>query len=261
MKYERPKLDPTPEDTPPVIHPKTPPAIVSSPSTVSPPPPPIPPLTNLDPPAVAVPVILPTASKPDYPAPILSELLSPTSIDLVTASGLTISGENGEQISFGALFRDRKVVVIFIRHFWCLFCQDYIRSITNSVSPETLKKKGVDLVLIGNGAPGMIRAYKSKLSAPYNRRNQSHRTPETLKVPFTVYTDSSLQLHDALGLYKSSTVRTGCSRKQAAGRNYVKRNGRWTSLRIAVRAAAAKAVHNGSGDFEQLGGEFVFGPG
>ena len=80
-----------------------------------------------------------------------------------------------------------------------------------------------------------------------------------------MYTDSSLQLHDALGLYKTGNQQPKCLRRRAAGRSYAMHNGRWASLRVAVRVAAAKAVHNGncseSGDPEQLGGEFVFGPG
>lgn len=68
-------------------------------------------------------------------------------------------------------------------------------------------------------------------------------------MPFKVYTDPSLQLYDALGLYKTSDART---------ENHSKRGGRWTSLRMAVRAAAAKAAHN---DLKRLGGEFTFGPG
>lgn len=80
-----------------------------------------------------------------------------------------------------------------------------------------------------------------------------------------MYTDSSLQLHVALGLYKTNNQQPECSRQQAVGRSYAMHNGRWASLRVAVRVAAAKAVQNrscsGSGDSEQLGGEFVFGPG
>lgn len=80
-----------------------------------------------------------------------------------------------------------------------------------------------------------------------------------------MYTDPSLQLHDALGLRKTSNQQPGSLRNQAVGRSYVKHNGRWASLRVAVKVAAAKAVHIGngseSGDLDQLGGEFVFGPG
>ena len=70
------------------------------------------------------------------------------------------------------------------------------------------------------------------------------------KIPFKVYTDPSLELYDALGLYKTSDVQT------VSGHS--KRGGRWMSFRSAVRAVAAKATHN---DVKRLGGEFVFGQG
>lgn len=154
-------LDSAPEDDPPTSYPPASPAIVSPPSDEpSTPSLPCSP-ANFSPPIVASPIVFPTTPKPSYPAPILMDLLSPATIDLVTASSLTITGENGEQILFGTLFRDRKVIVIFIRHFWCPHCQDYARSISGSVTPGILKRKGVDLIIIGNGAPGMIKAYKS----------------------------------------------------------------------------------------------------
>lgn len=153
--------DRTPEDTTPVhapedsplLHhtPVTPPR-VSFASDSSPPPPPSPPYPSLE---SLIPV--PKTPKPHH----IRDLASPTSIDLIAAASLPIAGENGEQILFGALFRDRKVVVIFIRYFWCLFCDDYVRSISKSVTPEIMKNKGVDLVVIGNGSPDMIKMYKS----------------------------------------------------------------------------------------------------
>jgi len=118
--------------------------------------------SSLHPPSPPPPSLETVALIPKTPTPHYSrDLVSPTSIDLVTAAGLPIVGENGEEILFGALFRDRKAVVIFIRYFWCLFCDDYVHSITKSVTPEILKNKGVDLVVIANGAPDMIKMYKS----------------------------------------------------------------------------------------------------
>jgi len=145
---DRPNRDPTPEDTPPEHLIPAPPAMIS-PHATSPPPPPLSPSSPILPPRLA------------ESFRSSSGVLSPTSIDLVTAAGLTIIGENGEKISFGALFGDRKVVVIFICYFWCLCCQHYARSILNSVTPEILEHKGVDLVVIGNGIPGPIKVYKS----------------------------------------------------------------------------------------------------
>lgn len=92
-----------------------------------------------------------------------------------------------------------------------------------------------------------------------------YRILEMLKLPFAVYTDPSNQLHDALGLYKTSGTQPESPSKQTVGRSYSKRGRLWAPLRVAVRIAAAKVTHLGggsdSGDPEQLGGEFVFGPG
>jgi len=147
VEEKRPKVDPTSEDTP----------------------------LTISPPAASPPLSLMIPFSPTAPIHSFVNLLPPTSIDLVTAAATTITGENGGQILFGALFRDRKVVVILIRHFWCLCCQDYVRSILNSVNPEILGKRGVDLVLIGNGTPGAIKAYKSMswstFRGPHIRRN------------------------------------------------------------------------------------------
>jgi len=147
VEEKRAKGDTTSEDTPPVHHAPAP--LIILPPAASPIPPSSPP---------------PSPMFPLHPATSIQsfvDLLPPTSIDIVTAAATTITGENGGQILFGALFRDRRVVVILVRHFWCLCCQDYVRSILNSVTPEILGRRGVDLVLIGNGMPGAIKVYKS----------------------------------------------------------------------------------------------------
>jgi len=143
VEEQRQNRGPTPSHTPPIHHTPAPPAVIS------------PPAPSPSPPSSIVPLRL---SAPVHP-PV--DILSPTGVDLVAAAGLTIIDENGEQISFGALFNDRKVVVIFLRYFWCLCCQRYVDSILKSITPETLEHKGVDLVLIGNGTPGAIKVYKS----------------------------------------------------------------------------------------------------
>lgn len=167
MEERRPTRGPTFEGTPLIHHTPAPPAIISpafSSPYLSPSPPstilPSYPMLHSRPPPSAI----STTSVPHYPTapiPLSWDLVSPTSINLITAAGLKITGENGENIFFGDLFKDRKTIVIFIRYFWCLFCEDYVRSISNCVTPEILKNKGVDLILIGNGTPGMMKSYKS----------------------------------------------------------------------------------------------------
>ena len=153
LAKERPNHNSTPEDNP-SMHLISAPAGAILPSVTPPPTPPSPP-----------PLIVPL--RPAMPALQPVDAFLPTSIDLVAAAGLTIVGENGEQILFGSLFRDRKVVVVFICHFWCLCCQNYARSVLNSVTPEILGHKGVDLVVVGNGSHGAIKTYKSAPRSPF----------------------------------------------------------------------------------------------
>lgn len=158
MEERRPTRGPKPEDDHLIHHTPVPPTVTSP----APAPPPLstsPSFAILPPRPPAVVSMNPMPRCPT--APIPGDIVSPTSIDLVTATGLKITDENGEDIIFGDLFKDRKVIVIFIRYFWCLFCEDYVRSISNCVTPEILKNKGVDLILIGNGTPGMMKSYKS----------------------------------------------------------------------------------------------------
>ena len=147
VREERPNHGPTSEDARPTYYRPAPPTMISLPAAS--------PSPSLSPP--------PSPALPLRPVPLRSstDLLSLSSIDLVTAAGLAITDVHGQQIPFGALFRDCKAVVILIRYFWCLCCQDYVRKIMNSVTPEILEHNGVDLVLIGNGSPKAIKVYKS----------------------------------------------------------------------------------------------------
>ena len=40
---------------------------------------------------------------------------------LQRAAALTVVAQSGVRVPFGDLFRERKTIVIFIRHFWCVF--------------------------------------------------------------------------------------------------------------------------------------------
>lgn len=40
--------------------------------------------------------------------------------------------------------------------------QDYLYSLSKTVDSDAIRRAGVDLVIIGNGSPGMIRSYRRK---------------------------------------------------------------------------------------------------
>ncbi|KZP31752.1 hypothetical protein FIBSPDRAFT_724158, partial [Athelia psychrophila] len=166
-------------------------------------------------------------------------LPSPTQIR--EAAWLQVTDQNGTRIPFGDLFMGQKTVVVFIRHFWCPLCQDYMFSLTRLVEPAMLKKAGVKLVVISNGSHGMIRAYR-----------------KIFRTSFALYTDPTLKVYNTLGM----TLRTLDAGPESQRGAYV-RHGLVGGITMVVVNAVkvGMPVWKEGGDIEQLGGEFVMGPG
>jgi hypothetical protein len=87
---------------------------------------------------------------------------APTTRQLFEASLLEVIDEYGKRINFGDLVRSRKTIVIFIRHWYCPLCAQYMNSILAEATPEALENADVDLVIIGNGSDKMINGYRSE---------------------------------------------------------------------------------------------------
>ncbi|KAI0707186.1 AhpC/TSA antioxidant enzyme-domain-containing protein [Earliella scabrosa] len=157
------------------------------------------------------------------------------------AASLTVIAQSGIRVQFGELFKDRKTIVIFIRHFWCAMCQDYMYSIARNVDFEALKSAGIEVVVIGNGSHGMIKSYRN-----------------IFRMPISLYTDPTLRLYAALGM----TLRNNDPGPDSEKGEYV-RHGPIGGLAMVVRNAirVGMPVWERGGDTTQLGGEFVLGPG
>ncbi|KAI0822547.1 hypothetical protein BC628DRAFT_1327234 [Trametes gibbosa] len=160
---------------------------------------------------------------------------------IARAASLMVIAQNGLRVPFGELFKERKTIVCFIRHFWCAMDQDYMYSISRNVDVENLKRAGIDFVIIGNGSHGMIKSYR-----------------HIFRTPILMYTDPTLRLHAALGM----TLRTSDPGPDSEKGSYV-RHGPIGGLAMVVRNAlrVGMPVWERGGDATQLGGEFVFGPG
>ncbi|KAI0331839.1 hypothetical protein GY45DRAFT_1247918 [Cubamyces sp. BRFM 1775] len=170
-----------------------------------------------------------------------SELGGLTRDQVADAAALNVIAQNGVRVPFGELFKERKTIVVFIRHFWCAMCQDYMYSISRNVDVEALKRAGIDFVIIGNGSHGMIKSYR-----------------HIFRTPIPMYTDPTLRLHAALGM----TLRSNDPGPDKDKGDYIK-HGAIGGLAMVVRNAlrVGMPVWEKGGDAAQLGGEFVFGPG
>ncbi|KAF9223705.1 hypothetical protein BS17DRAFT_781090 [Gyrodon lividus] len=181
----------------------------------------------------------PTTSSASLPA--FDEHALPTPRQLMDAASCLVIAENGLRVPFGELFRDQKTIVIFVRHFWCPLCQDYMFSVASNVHLKLLKQADINLVVIGNGSYNMIKSYR-----------------QIFRTAFTFYTDPSLRLHKALGM----TLRTLEPKSQRKRGGYV-RHGHVSGIAMVFKNAlrVGMPVWEKGGDPTQLGGEFILGPG
>ncbi|KAF8887117.1 AhpC/TSA antioxidant enzyme-domain-containing protein [Infundibulicybe gibba] len=156
------------------------------------------------------------------------------------ASQLDILNLKGEPVKFGSVFENDKVIVVFIRHFFCGSCQSYIKQLA-SVSQSALEAAGVKIVVIGCGEWNPITTYA-----------------EFTDFRGEIYADPSRKLYRALGTDIETTATTPAGQQR---RSY-----RTTSVFVNATQSIWRMLQNPKligkqGNVSQLGGDFIFGPG
>ncbi|ORX36902.1 AhpC/TSA antioxidant enzyme-domain-containing protein [Kockovaella imperatae] len=169
-------------------------------------------------------------------AQAFDEFALPSMRSLYDAGNLEVIAEDGERVRFGNLVRDRKTIVIFIRHWFCSLCAQYMQSIVSQVRPEALEAADVNLIIIGNGSVKMLPGYKNK----------------AFNCPFPMYTDPSLELYRALG----QTRQSGDAGADEDAGDYLVQSVMQQTV-STVKRATMMPLRN-PGHFTQLGGEFIF---
>ncbi|KAM7093898.1 peroxiredoxin-like 2C isoform 3-T3 [Molossus nigricans] len=64
---------------------------------------------------------------------------------------LPVLDASGRRVPFGALFRERRAVVIFVRHFLCYTCKEYVEDLAK-VPKSFLQEADVTLIVIGQSS-------------------------------------------------------------------------------------------------------------
>ena len=80
------------------------------------------------------PLTVPSTAFPEPQA----EWAIPTKDQLAFAASLPIYQSDGTPIEFGSLFAEHRAVVLFLRHFFCPLCQDYVSSLAKLVMSSHL---------------------------------------------------------------------------------------------------------------------------
>ncbi|KAG6902825.1 hypothetical protein C0995_010710 [Termitomyces sp. Mi166 len=181
-----------------------------------------------------------TSSFVHVSTPVSTEWSLPTLSQLTRAASLPVIAASGLRVPFASLFAPRPTIVVFIRHFWCPHCQDYLSSIAQT-APRPSEKNPFNLVIISNGAPAFISKYRALFG-----------------FEFEMYTDPTLAVYTALGMGRSSSA----SGPTIPNGDYVRHGTMGGIAMVALRALkVGLPVWERGGDLHQLGGEFILGPG
>ena len=177
----------------------------------------------------------------------------PTRAELAAVAEIPVLTARREAVPFGSLISQdpsRRTLLLFIRHFFCGVrlpigcvccadggqnCQEYVRSLCESVTPATLAAlpTPTDVVVVGCGQPELIDFYV-----------------EATGCPFPIYAEPTKRIYSALGMGR--TLDLGRSRPDY--------------MRMSVPTAIVSSIWQGlsqgtkalkGGDFWQVGGEFV----
>lgn len=178
----------------------------------------------------------------------------PTPADLAAADTLLVLDAKGQSRPFSEIYKGSHLthdnngigqdthmdiaprqLVIFIRHFFCGNCQEYLRELSASVTPEELLalESPTFITVIGCGRPDLIDMYA-----------------ETTGCPFPIYADPTGKLYDLLGMTR--TLDLGKKPK------YIQSNILVTSMQSVVQALKTGSNALKGGNFKQVGGEFLF---
>ncbi|KAL8952761.1 MAG: hypothetical protein Q9222_001346 [Ikaeria aurantiellina] len=165
----------------------------------------------------------------------------PSRKDLDKVAELPVLDSNGKPHPFKSLCKSSssgnpRTLIIFIRHFFCGNCQEYLRSLSSSVTPDVLKSISppTKIVIIGCGQPDMIPMYIRETECPY-----------------PIYADPSKKLYAQLGMTR--TLSLGSKSPEY--------------MQYSLPSAVVRAIYQGlkagrgalkGGDYWQVGGEFMF---
>ncbi|KAM5530209.1 hypothetical protein V8D89_016123 [Ganoderma adspersum] len=159
---------------------------------------------------------------------------------LATAAALNVYDDTGNELSFGSLIKDQNTIVVFIRHFWCGSCQQYVIQLA-SVRKEALEQANTRLLIIGCGDWKLIKDYCGLTDFKGG-----------------MYADPSRKLYHTFGLIETLD-RTPAGQEK---RSYLGKSVIGNVLASIWEGPLKHPQHLGKqGNISQLGGDYIFGPG
>ncbi|KAF1836268.1 hypothetical protein BDW02DRAFT_567161 [Decorospora gaudefroyi] len=163
----------------------------------------------------------------------------PTAKDLSRVADLLVLDAQGESRPFKELYQAPLIaprqLIIFIRHFFCGNCQEYLRTLSSSIKADALLAlpTPTSIVVIGCGRPELIPMYT-----------------EATACPFPIYADPSRKLYDYLGMTRTFDL--------GSKPQYMQTNVLINSVQSIFQGLSSGRKALKGGDLKQVGGEFLF---
>ncbi|XP_054843062.1 peroxiredoxin-like 2C [Eublepharis macularius] len=156
--------------------------------------------------------------------------------ELRDASSCLVVDAAGKKIPFGALYQQQKTIVVFVRHFLCYACKEYVEDL-GKIPKEFLQDANVRLVVIGQSSHHHIKPFCNLTGYPHE-----------------MFVDPEREIYRALGMKR------GEESIISAHSPHVKSNLLSGSIKSMWRALASPAF-DFQGDPAQQGGTLILGPG
>ncbi|KAF1821195.1 uncharacterized protein K489DRAFT_382239 [Dissoconium aciculare CBS 342.82] len=157
---------------------------------------------------------------------------------LEEAGQLQVLDKDGNKVDLKSFYTNQptgeKQLIVFIRHFLCGFCEEYVRALARDLPPKLLESVDTKLTIVGCGDHTLIADYATRTGCPY-----------------PIYCDPSRATYEKLGMV--------CSLNQKGKPDYLSRSQLSlikSSLFTALGMGVGKAWK--AGKISQNGGEWVF---
>ncbi|XP_070256926.1 peroxiredoxin-like 2C isoform X1 [Myotis yumanensis] len=172
----------------------------------------------------------PTAAAPVPSGPERGQPLA------ASVAELPVLDANGRRVPFGALFRERRAIVVFVRHFLCYTCQEYVEDLAK-IPSSFLQEANVTLIVIGQSSYHHIEPF-CKLTGYCHE----------------IYVDPEREIYKRLGMKRGEEVTS------SGPSPHVKSNILLGSMWSLWRAVTGPPF-DFQGDPGQQGGTLIVGPG
>ncbi|KAM6169561.1 peroxiredoxin-like 2C [Rhynchocyon petersi] len=149
---------------------------------------------------------------------------------------LPVLDASGKRRPFGELFRERQAIVVFVRHFLCYICKEYVEDLAK-IPKSFLKDANITLIVIGQSSYHHIKPFCKLTGYAYE-----------------IYVDPEREIYRRLGMKRGEEI--GSSRQSP----HVKSNLLSGSIQSLYRAVTGP-LFDFQGDPAQQGGTLILGPG